>query len=73
MYVEENPKILEEVTNPSQYLDNSPEVALAITLHSKGLLPEDKRLAFISKVSEYAVSGQHLYALSYDELREMFF
>lgn len=72
MYIEENPKILEEVTKPSQYLDNSPEVALAIALHEKNLLPEENRLAFISKVSEYAVSGQSLYAVSYDELRAMF-
>lgn len=72
MYIEENPKILEEVTKPSQYLDNSPEVALAIALHEKDLLPEENRLAFISKVSEYTVSGQSLYAVSYDELRAMF-
>lgn len=72
MYIEENPKILEEVTEPSQYLDNSPEVALAISLHSKNLLPEERRLAFIEKVSEYAVAGKSLYAISDDDLKETF-
>ena len=72
LYIEDSPQILDDIVKPSQYLDNSPEVSLAISLHSKNLLPEEKRLAFTSKVSEYAISGTNLYALSYDELKEVF-
>jgi energy-coupling factor transporter ATP-binding protein EcfA2 len=72
LYIENNSEILEQVTKPSKFLDYSPEVSLAITLHSNELLPNEKRKDFISKVSEYAISGENLYVLSSDDLKEMF-
>lgn len=72
LYVDSNPDVLEQVTKPSQNLEYSPEVSLAYTLNKNGLLPDKNRKAFIAKVSEYALSGENLYALSSDEIKEMF-
>lgn len=72
IYIENNPEILEQVTEPSQFLEYSPEVALAYTLFSKDLLPDTNRKMFIEKVSEYALNGENLYALSSEDIKEMF-
>ena len=72
LYIENCPEILEQVTKPSTSLEYSPEVSLAITLHAYHLLPSEYRKTFILRVSEYAQSGEDLYAISSDDIKGMF-
>lgn len=72
IFIEENPEILIQVSKPGINLDYSPEVNLALRLHSLGLLPEENRKTFVSNVSAYALSGENLYVLSDEEIKEMF-
>ncbi len=72
LYVSNSPEVLIQITNPSKFLDYSPEVSLALTLFSNDLLPENSRKAFVSKISEYAIIGDNLFALSSDDIKVMF-
>ena len=72
LYIEQNPELLEEVAHPGLYLSAVPEVDLAVRLHEFNLLPEDKRRAFVESVSDYAVSGEDLYALDNIRIKSIF-
>ena len=50
----------------------SPEVELALKLHSLLLLPEVKRKAFIESISKYATDGYDLYALQSNKFETIF-
>lgn len=72
LFVQDNPEILIQVSKPSVNLEYSPEVNLALRLHSIDLLPEENRKTFVSYISEYALSGENLYVLSDDDIKEIF-
>lgn len=72
LFVQDNPEILIQVSKPSVNLEYSPEVNLALRLHSIDLLPEENRKTFISYISAYALSGENLYVLSDDDIKEIF-
>ncbi len=72
LYLQENQAVLEDVCRPGLFLNSVPEVDLAIRLHELGLLPEDKRRKFVETVSEYAVTGEDLYALDNHGIRRVF-
>lgn len=71
-YVEQNPEILEQVVKPGLSLDAVSEVSLAYTLHQFKLLPEPKRKEFIQTVSDYALTGQDMYALRSEKIKAIF-
>jgi hypothetical protein len=54
---------LVRASSPGLMLNASSEVDLAIRLHEFGLLPEEQRQAFVSKVVAYAFDGEDLYAI----------
>ena len=58
LYLDHNPDLLYEVSNPGLYLEAVPEVPLAERLHEFGLLPNEQRRAFVEKVSGYALEGE---------------
>ena len=72
LYLEENPDLLDKVSEPGLYLIAVSEVALALRLHEFELLPEENRKRFITNVSEYAVRGKDLYALENLDIRSLF-
>lgn len=72
LYLDQDPDILERVSEPSQTLSFSPEVILAVRLHRFGLLPEENRKKFIERVSNLAIEGDDLLALDDDGLRAVF-
>jgi hypothetical protein len=72
LYIKQHPKILDDVSQPGLYLYAVSEVGLAVRLHACGLLPEDRRRKFISKVTEYAVNGEHVSALTSPRIRKLF-
>jgi hypothetical protein len=53
-------------------LSVAPEVGVAARLHGLGLLPEDKRKKFVETVTEYAVDGDDLAAMSSKTISSMF-
>lgn len=72
MYLVQAPDILERVSKPGLSLSAVAEVDLAVRLHEVGLLPEGIRKKFIASVSNYAVEGDDLYALSDPGIRSVF-
>ena len=72
LYVDKNPDILDEVSKPGLYLSVGSKVDLAVRLYELGLLPENNRKMFVAKVSEYAITGQDLYALEDVDIRKVF-
>lgn len=72
LYLEQDPDILERVSEPVQGLSFSPEVDLAVRLHGFGLLPEDNRKKFIATVSNFAIEGDDVLALDDDSMRGVF-
>ncbi len=72
LYLEENPDLLDKVSEPGLFLHAVPEVDLAVRLHEFGLLPDDNRRKFVATVSEYAVRGDDLYALDDVDIRSVF-
>lgn len=72
LYLEEDPELLDRVSEPGLRLSVVPEVDLAIRLHEFGLLPEEKRRKFIETVSKHAISGEDEYALGDDSIRRVF-
>jgi hypothetical protein len=71
-YIENNPDILDRVSEPGLMLSAVSEVDLAIRLHELGLFPEDRRKKFISTVMSYAVNGEDFYVFERKKLRKMF-
>jgi len=72
LYLERNPSLLDQVSQPGLFLDTVPEVRLAKRLHEFGLLPEDKRKEFVETVSNYALEGQDADALDDKGIRSIF-
>lgn len=72
LYLEQDPDILERVSEPCPSLSYSPEVDLAVRLHGFGLLPEDSRKKFIATVSNFAIEGDDVQALDDDGMRGVF-
>lgn len=72
LYLQENPSLLEQVSEPGLYLSIAPEVRLTRRLHDYGLLPEDYRKKFIETVSNYVLEGQDAGALDNDQIRSLF-
>jgi energy-coupling factor transporter ATP-binding protein EcfA2 len=72
LYLQTNPKLLDQVCNPSLGLSISSEVRLAMRLYNLGLLPEEKRKAFVKAVSESAITGEDVYALDGKDIRNVF-
>jgi hypothetical protein len=72
IYIELHPAILDQVAEPGLCLSAVSEVDLAYTLHRYDLLPEEQRLLFIKKVSEYAISLKDLYGLRSEYIRSIF-
>lgn len=71
-YLDVNPDLLEQVSNPGLLLNSVPEVDLAVRLHELGLLPEERRKQFVDTVCDYAMEGQDLYALQDPGIRSVF-
>jgi hypothetical protein len=72
LYINRYQEILDSVSQPGLMLSAVPEVHLAVRLHELSLLPEDRRKMFVSKVTEYAVEGEDLYALDSPQIRKLF-
>jgi len=72
LYLEEDPDILNRVSEPGLSLDVVPEVDLAVRLHEVGLLPEENRKKFVEAVSNYAIDGEDVYALEDNDIRHVF-
>lgn len=71
-YLKTNPTIINEVTDPSRYLEHSPEVSLTCRLHTLELLPEGNRKLFVENVSKYLLSGESGAALESEKIRSLF-
>jgi len=71
-YIESNRSILDSVSDPGLFLNSVSEVPLAERLHEFGLLPEENRIKFITTVSNYAINGEDLYALSNNRIKNVF-
>ena len=71
-YLQHNPSLVDEVSEPGLMLNGTSEVDLAMCLHEHGLLPEDKRKTFVRTVVEYAVDGMDASALSDSDIRSLF-
>jgi energy-coupling factor transporter ATP-binding protein EcfA2 len=72
LYLQRNPGLLDQVSQPGLFLDTVPEVRLAKRLHEFGLLPEDKRRKFVETVSNYALEGEDGDALDDEGIRTLF-
>ena len=72
LYLQENPSLLDQVSEPGVYLDVVPEVRLARRLHEFDLLPDENRRKFVEVVSKYALDGQDAGALDNDRIRSLF-
>lgn len=72
LYLQHNPSLLDQVSEPGLFLDTVPEVRLAKRLHEFGLLPEENRRKFIDTVSNYALEGEDADALDDEGIRSLF-
>jgi hypothetical protein len=72
LYLRTSPELIDKVCRPGLLLNSSSEVALATRLHELGLLPEANRKVFVQAVSEYATSGEDVYALEDEDIRRVF-
>lgn len=72
VYIKQDSRILQRISEPSDSLSFSPEVELAIHLHGLGLFPEHNRKKFIETIKNYAVRGEDLYALDDASIRSIF-
>ena len=72
LYIAGNAGFLDRVSTPGLMLSAAPEVGLAVRLHELELLPEDSRKKFVQTVSEYAVDGDDLAAMSSKTIRSAF-
>ncbi|MFZ7131280.1 MAG: hypothetical protein ACOWWR_02875 [Eubacteriales bacterium] len=67
-YIEKNPDLFDLISDPPLYLEFSSEVVLISLLYKYKLLPEAVRKNFVRIISEYAISGEDLYAFELDQL-----
>lgn len=72
LYLQRNPGLLEQVSEPGLFLDTVPEVRLAKRLHEFGLLPEESRRKFIDTVSNYTLEGEDADAMDDERIRSLF-
>ena len=72
LYLQSDPDLIAQVSEPGLYLYFSPEVRLAKRLHEFGLLPEEARKKFVETVSDYVLEGQDAAALDDDGIRCLF-
>lgn len=72
LYLQHNPSLLDQVSEPGLFLDTVPEVRLAKRFHEFGLLPEESRKKFVETVSNYALEGQDADALDDEGIRSLF-
>ncbi|MGQ0699888.1 MAG: hypothetical protein ACT4PZ_16795, partial [Panacagrimonas sp.] len=72
LYLQTNPKIIDQVCRPGLLLSSSSEVRLALRLYEFGLLPDDNRKTFVQAMSAYAISGEDVYALHDENIRSAF-
>lgn len=72
LYLQHNPGLLDQVSEPGLFLDTVPEVRLAKRLYEFGLLPEENRRKFIDTVSNYALKGKDADALDDEGMRYLF-
>lgn len=72
LYLQHNPGLLDQVSEPGLFLDTVPEVRLAKRLHEFELLPEEKRKKFVETVSNYALEGRDADALDDDGIGSLF-
>ena len=71
-YIKLYPDILERVADPGLMLSASSEVDLAVRLHEFGLLPENHRQEFVSKIQSYTLDGDDLYAIESGDIQSVF-
>ncbi|MGR3911347.1 hypothetical protein Q3A80_30310 [Burkholderia sp. SR8] len=71
-FLTRHPELPSKIHSPGLYLDAVSEVSVAIRLHQEGLFPPSSRLIFVDKVSDYAIRGRDLSALSDKDLRSVF-
>ena len=71
-YIKKHPDVLARTSSPGLMLNASSEVDLAIRLHEFGLLKEEQRQAFVSKVIAYALAGEDLYAIDNAAIQSVF-
>ena len=71
-YLQRNPGLVDEVSEPGLMLFGNPEVDLAKCLHEHGLLPEDRRKRVVRTTGEYAIDGMDASALSDNDIRSLF-
>lgn len=72
LFLESNSEFVGRVCDPGLQLRWSSEVDLAVRLHKFGLLSEENRRSFVQTVSDYAISGEDVYALDSIGIRGMF-
>jgi hypothetical protein len=72
LYLQQNPNLLDQVSNPGLFLSCVPEVRLATRLQKFELLPEDRRKKFVETVSNYAIEGQDASALDDADIQSLF-
>lgn len=72
LYLQTNPEIIGKACRPGLLLSSSSEVRLAMRLYEFGLLPEENRKTFVQAVSAYAISGEDVYALDDENIRNVF-
>lgn len=72
LYIEKHPDLLDQAAEPGLYLSATSELDVALRIHDFGLLPEKKRQKLVATVTEYAVQGEDLHALTDPELKSVF-
>ncbi|MEX0943613.1 MAG: hypothetical protein WD002_13835, partial [Pseudomonadales bacterium] len=72
LYLQDNPGLLDDISEPGLYLYAASEVRLAQRLHEFGLLPEKSRKLFVETVSKYALEGHDASAMNNDKIKRLF-
>lgn len=72
LFIASDSGFLDGISTPGLMLSAMSEVGLVVSLHRQGLLPETKRLKFVGTVSQYAIDGDDLDALSSRSIRSVF-
>ena len=72
LYLQRDPALLNQVSEPGLFLSAVSGVRLAKRLHEFGLLPDEQRKKFVETVSNYALEGLDGGALNDDEIQSLF-